>query len=147
MKKNLTKSIRIKAPKEKVWSVLLEDTTYRQWAGAFYPGSYAKTDNWKEDSKVYFLSPEGDGMVSRIAIHKPSEIISFEHIGMIKEGREYFSDPQIKEWQGFKETYQVSQLGEYTQLSIEQDITEEYFDSFSEMWDRALESIKELAEA
>ncbi|KMQ52310.1 ATPase [Chitinispirillum alkaliphilum] len=146
MKKTIKKSIIISASKERVWEVLLGDKTYPQWASAFYPGTYAQTSDWREDSKVYFKTPEEDGMVSRIITHKPSEVISFIYLGSIKNGKEEYSAPEIKEWQGFKETYKVSQSGKFTELSIEQDITEDYFDSFSQMWEEGLARLKELCE-
>jgi uncharacterized protein YndB with AHSA1/START domain len=63
-------SIDINAPKEKVWNVLWDDNSYRKWTSPFAEGSYAKTDNWKEGSKVLFLGPSGDGMVSKVASNK-----------------------------------------------------------------------------
>ncbi|MEI9912589.1 MAG: hypothetical protein WDO71_24880 [Bacteroidota bacterium] len=50
-------SISINAPKEKVWQVLWNDSSYRQWTSAFSEGSYVVTDNWKEGTKILFLSP------------------------------------------------------------------------------------------
>ena len=50
---------------EKVWNVLGNDTTYRQWTSPFGQGSYAETD-WEEGSKVRFLGSDGSGMVSNI---------------------------------------------------------------------------------
>ncbi|NJM79532.1 MAG: hypothetical protein HC854_07840 [Flavobacterium sp.] len=59
--------ISIKATAEKVWQVLWNDLTYRQWTTPFFVGSYAKSD-WKQGSRIYFLSPDGRGMFSRILI-------------------------------------------------------------------------------
>ncbi|HEU4860337.1 MAG TPA: hypothetical protein VFT15_10890 [Chitinophagaceae bacterium] len=56
----------INAPREKVWKVLWDEASYRDWTSVFTEGSYAKTDNWKEGSKVLLLSPDGDGMVRRL---------------------------------------------------------------------------------
>jgi len=36
--------IRIKAPAEKVWSVLWNDETYKKWTRVFCEGSYTITD-------------------------------------------------------------------------------------------------------
>ena len=55
--------IEINAPKEKVWGVLWNEETYKQWTSIFCEGSYAESD-WKEGSKIHFLSPNGDGMNS-----------------------------------------------------------------------------------
>ncbi|MEO5890401.1 MAG: hypothetical protein ABIQ31_09120 [Ferruginibacter sp.] len=48
-------STTIKAPAEKIWSVLWSDKTYRAWTGIFDEGAYAVPD-WKEGSKILFLS-------------------------------------------------------------------------------------------
>ena len=103
--KKLNFSARINAPREKVWNVLWDDATYRAWTRAFAEGSYARTDNWKEGSKVSFLGPTGDGMVSMVAQNKPSEYMSFKHLGELKEGVEDSSSDRSKGWAGAMENY------------------------------------------
>ena len=66
-------SVKIIAPKEKVWSTLWNDTTYRQWTSAFTPGSHAVSD-WNEGSKINFLDGNGSGMFS--IIDSNNELIS-----------------------------------------------------------------------
>lgn len=56
---------RINASRKKVWDVLWNDDTYPKWTAAFMPGSYAESD-WKEGSKILFLDPERNGMLSMI---------------------------------------------------------------------------------
>ncbi len=97
-------SININAPKEKVWKVLWDDATYREWTSAFSEGSYAVTDNWKEGSEVKFLDPKGSGMVSKVAANRPNEFMSFEHLGEVKDGVEDRSSEKIKEWQAQEKT-------------------------------------------
>ena len=89
-------STHINAPKEKVWEILWNLDSYRAWTSAFYEGSYAKTDNWKEGSKVLFLGPTGSGMVSMVAANKPNEYMSFKHLGEVKNGVEDTTSEQIK---------------------------------------------------
>src|SRR6185436_21158798 len=97
--KNLNFSINIKSPKEKVWSVLWDDLTYRKWTSVFSPGSYAVSD-WKEGSKVMFLSPNGEGMFSNIARLIPNELMSFKHLGTVKDGKEQPESEETKKWSG-----------------------------------------------
>ena len=73
--KTLRFTITIHAPKEAVWATLWNDSTYREWTSVFSEGSYADTD-WKEGSKVLFLSGTGEGMYSTIARNKPNECSS-----------------------------------------------------------------------
>jgi len=141
-KQILNLTIDIKAPKEKVWEVLLQDDTYRQWTAVFHPGSYAESD-WKEGSEALFKTPEGDGLISKVILHQPAEVISFEHLGTLKNG---VRSSEAFEWKGFRETYRVSAKGGGTELRIEQDITPEHTGWFTDTWNKALQKVKELAE-
>ena len=40
-------------PKRKIWAVLWDDATYRQWTSLFVKAIYAVSD-WKEGSKIHF---------------------------------------------------------------------------------------------
>lgn len=140
-------SISISAPKEKVWKVLWEDASYRNWTSAFMEGSYAETDNWKEGSKVLFLDGKGNGMVSMVEANKPNEYMSFKHIGIVKDGVEDVSSEQVRGWAGALENYTLRQTNGKTELSVDMDISEEYKKYFTETWPKALDKVKELAEA
>jgi len=139
-------STSIKASKEKVWQTLWDDANYRKWTSAFSEGSYAETDNWKEGTDVKFLDPKGCGMISRVAANRPNEYMSFEHLGEIKEGVEDRTSERIKEWAGAKENYTLKEANGVTTLAIDMDITDEFKDMFTEMWPKALEKVKALAE-
>ena len=138
-------SAKIKAPREKVWNVLWDDTTYRMWTSAFSEGSYAVSD-WKEGSKVLFLSADGNGMYSTVVKSIPNEFISFKHLGEVKNGKEEPLNEETKKWSGSFENYTLKEAGEETELTIEMDIAEDYFDYFNKTFPKALEKIKELAE-
>jgi len=140
----ISRSILIQASAETVWNVLLDDATYRQWTAVFHPGSYAESD-WKEGSKVLFKTPEGDGMVSKVAVSRPYEEISFQHLGVLRNNVEYFGEGST-EWQGF-ETYRLKPIGNATELSIQQDLEEKHIEWFNSTWEKALLKVKELAEA
>jgi uncharacterized protein YndB with AHSA1/START domain len=136
----------INAPKEKVWKVLWGDASYREWTSAFSEGSYAETDNWKQGSEVKFLGPSGGGMISRVAENRPNDYMSFEHLGEIKDGVEDRTSDKVKQWAGAKENYALTEKGGVTELAIDMDMAEEYKDMFNQMWPKALEKVKALAE-
>ena len=138
-------SINIKAPKEKVWSVLWDDATYRMWTSIFSEGSYAETD-WKEGSKALFLTPKGEGMFSKIAKNKPNEFMSFQHLGVIKDGKEQPMDEETKKWSGAMENYTLQEVGDITKLMVDIDVSEDYLDYFNETFPKALEKVKDIAE-
>ncbi|MFI5131790.1 MAG: SRPBCC domain-containing protein [Chitinophagales bacterium] len=144
--KKLNFSANINAPKEKVWNTLWNDTSYRAWTSAFAEGSYAKTDNWKEGSKVLFLGPNGDGMVSMVARNKPNEYMSFKHLGEVKQGIEDTNSEKVNSWAGAMENYTLKEENGKTILLVEMDSTEDFSEYFEKTWPKALEKLKGLAE-
>lgn len=141
-------SIVINAPKEKVWSTMLDDNTYRKWTEAFAPGSYYKGD-WNKGSKILFLAPGENGemgMVSRIKENRLYEYISIEHLGFVQDGKEDTSSEAVKAWAGVLENYTFKEKGGATELLVDMDSNEEYEEMFQDMWPKALQKLKELAE-
>jgi carbon monoxide dehydrogenase subunit G len=135
----------INAPREKVWEILWDDKTYREWTSAFQEGSYAETD-WKKGSKALFLDGKGSGMVSRIEENIPNEYMSIEHLGEIKDGVEDTQGERVQQWAGAHENYTLKNVDGKTELNIDMDITPEFAEMFSEMWPKALAKVKEIAE-
>lgn len=139
-------STSINARREKVWNVLWDDNSYREWTSAFTEGSYAETENWKEGSKVLFLSPDGGGMVSTVASNKKNEFMSFKHLGVVKNGVEDTESESVKGWAGAMENYRLIDEGGKTKLVVDMDITDEFKDYFVKTLPVALEKVKGLSE-
>jgi hypothetical protein len=142
--------IDIKAPKEKVWNTMLEDTTYREWTAPFNEGSYYKGD-WSKGSKILFLGPDPEtgkegGMVSRIAENKKYEFISIEHLGIVKDGVEDTTSEDATKWAPAFENYTFKEKNGTTEVLVDMDINDEYKQMFKEMWPKSLQKLKELAE-
>ena len=137
--------ISINAPKEKVWDVLWNDSSYRAWTSVFAEGSHAETD-WKKGSKVLFLDNKGRGMVSVIAEKIPNEFMSFKHLGEVKDGVEDTSSERVSQWAGALENYSLNTVNGKTELTVDMNITDEFRDYFLNTWPRALDKVKELAE-
>jgi hypothetical protein len=137
----------IQAPKEKLWQVLWDDATYRQWTNVFCEGSYAQTDNWKEGTKVLFLSPGGSGLVSTVAANRPNEFMSFKHLGEVKDGVEDTTSDRVKVWAGSFENYTLKEINGATEILVTIDITDDFKDYFLNIWPKALEALKNIAEA
>ena len=141
-------SINIDAPRERIWRTLWEDETYRQWTSAFSETSYAVTD-WKEGSKVLFLDGDGNGMVSRVAVHRPNEYMSIQHLGEVKNGVEDTTSDSGKEWAGVHEIYTLTEAEDEEEgmtLTVELDLDEQHESMFDIMWPKALHMLKDLAE-
>jgi L-rhamnose mutarotase len=141
----LTFSTTINAPKELVWRTMLEDETYRKWTSVFQEGSYAVTD-WKPGSKALFLAPNGSGMVSRIAEHRPNEFLSLEHVGIVKDGVEDTASDEVRQWAGAHENYTLRENGGLVTLTVDMDTTDEHRKYFEDTWPEALAALKDLSE-
>lgn len=135
----------INAPREKVWNTLWDDATYREWTTAFSEGSRAETD-WQKGSKVLFTDGSGSGMVATIAENIPNEYMSIKHLGMVNNGVEDLDSEDVKKWAGAFENYTLKDADGKTEVIIDMDITDEHKDMFAEMWPRALDKLKEIAE-
>ena len=142
----LSFSIMIHAPKDDIWRTLLGDTTYRRWSNVFEEGSYADTD-WKECSKALFLTPSGNGMVSRIVAHRPKELLTIQHLGIVKNGIEDTEGAEAKGWAGAIENYTLWEANGACILTVEMDVKDEYRSFFQNKWPKALAKVKEIAEA
>ncbi|MDP4219868.1 MAG: SRPBCC domain-containing protein [Bacteroidota bacterium] len=146
MKTKLEFSTSINAPREKVWHILWDDSTYRRWSSAFQDGSYAVSD-WNEGSKIQFLTPEGDGMFSVIERSNAPEFMSFKHLGTIKEGEEQLLDKESQRWEGAHENYLLKEHDDHTILSVSMDTISNYREYFQKTFPKALELIKSLSES
>ena len=136
----------INASKEKVWNILWKHASYRKWTSPFCEGSYAVTDNWKEGSKVLFLSPGGDGMVSKVEANRPNEYMSFLHLGEVKNGVEDTESEKVKQWAGVHENYTLTEEAGVTLLTIDMDMIDEMKEYLLDAWPKALEQVKQLSE-
>ncbi|MBC7777035.1 MAG: VOC family protein [Phycisphaerae bacterium] len=144
--KKLTFSTQINAPKERVWEILWSDSSYPVWTSVFSEGSRAETD-WKEGSKVLFTDGKGSGMVSKIARSIPNEFMSFEHLGELKDGVEDFTSAEAKGWSGALENYTLREKDGGTELVTEMDADDSFCNFVVEVFPKALQKVKELAEA
>lgn len=135
----------INAPREKVWSILWTDETYRAWTSVFSEGSHAVTD-WQKGSKVLFMDGKGSGMVSRIDDLVPNEFMSFQHLGEVRDRVEDTTSERVQQWAGGRENYTLNAVGNTTELIAELDMVAEFKDYFMNTFPLALQKVKELSE-
>ena len=144
--RTIRKAIDVDASPERVWDVLLDDATYRQWTAEFMAGSYAVTD-WQEGSAVRFLDPSGSGMLGHIVASRRPELVDIEFDGLVADGKDDTESDHAREYRGSRETYRLSRTPNGTRLDISADMGEQYYDDMVAAWDRALAKAKALAEA
>ena len=135
----------IDAPRERVWDILWSDATYREWTSVFSEGSRAESD-WNEGSKILFLDGKGSGMVSKIAVKRPPEFMSFKHLGEVHNGVEDLDSERVSKWSGSMENYTLKNVNGKTELTVEMDMTDDFKDYFLETWPRALEKLRSIVE-
>ena len=133
----------ILAGREKVWDTLWSIDSYRNWTTAFTEGSDVQTDNWQEGSKVLFLDGKGNGIASRVAANQPATFMSFQHLGVVKNGVE---DNTVTDWSGAHENYTLANDGDGTLLTVEMDSVPELKAYLEKTWPLAMQKIKQLAE-
>lgn len=143
--KRLEFKITINTPADKVWHSLWDEENYKNWTSAFCEGSFVITD-FKEGSKAHFLSPNGEGMFSKVSINKPFEVMSFNHIGVIKNFEEQPLDDETKSWSGCEEKYQLEETNGQTTLTAWVDVIDKYIDYFNDSFPKGLQKVKEIAE-
>lgn len=137
----------INAPKARVWEVLWGKDTYPAWTSAFAEGSNVETDGWKKGSKVLFTDGKGSGMVAIIEDNRPSDFMSFRHIGMLQDGKEDTESEKVKEWAGAHEDYSLSEDNGKTKLTVSIDLSKEWLEYFQKTWPVALEKVRTMAES
>ncbi len=142
----------IKAPVNKVATIMLGEDTYKEWTAEFNPTSRYK-GSWQKGSKILFIGTDKDGneegMVSRIKEYLPNKFVSIEHLGMVHKGEEITTGKVVEGWAGALENYSFAETKTKTgtKLWVTLDSNEEYKDYFSEAWPRALKKLKQICEA
>lgn len=140
----MTFTIEINASKEKVWSTLWEDETFRDWAGLIDPGTYMRGE-LKEGNEVEYISAEnGYGVTSLV-----KELIANEYLLLFHQADTQGSGEQTrdKQWTGGKESYALSENDGITKLTTIFDVPPELEAYFNDAYPKALERVKELAES
>lgn len=143
-------NIEINAPREAVWDAIVNDAKYRLWTSAFQEGSYFE-GGWNKGDIIRFIAinkdGEKEGMVSQIEESIYPEFISIKHLGYIFKGVDDTTSDAIRSWAPAYENYTLEELGEgKTLFTVEQDVTEEYYTMFLELWPNALRNLKEVSE-
>lgn len=135
-------SIDIEAPRKRVWEVLWDDKTLRDWAGIVDPGTYMLGE-LKEGNEVQFISAEGYGVTSLVAKLIPNVYVLFKHRADTKDRGSNKRDDQ---WTGGSESYTLTEDGSITTLVMVFDVPPELEQVMSVSYPKALSKVKELAE-
>lgn len=136
-------SVEIRASKDKVWKVLWEDVTFRDWASIIDEGTYIK-GAIEEGNEIEFISSvNGYGVTSLVEVLKPNEYVLFRHRVDTKESG---VQEREKEWAGLEESYTLTEEEGATTLRVVTEVPEEQEETFNIRLPKALKRIKELTE-
>ncbi|MFL9843847.1 SRPBCC family protein [Flavobacterium rhizosphaerae] len=143
--KTIKTEIKINAPRERVWEVLIKDEYTQQWYTEFCEGSKAET-TWEEGSAAIFTDSNGNGMVTTIAVNRPTEELIIQYEGLMINGKPDYDSPQAKEVKKGYESYLLDEKNGITTLRTAAAMSEEFFEMTGDAWERAKDKIKQLAE-
>lgn len=142
--------ITIAAGAEKVFRTMIDEKQYAAWTAVFNPTSHFK-GSWAKGSKILFLGTDKKGkvggMVSRIKENIPNQFISIEHNGIVQDGKEIITGPEVEGWAGSLENYTFTEAKGKTVVAVDMDSNAEYKSYFEETWPSALKKLKELCES
>jgi hypothetical protein len=146
LKKTLTWSVSIRAPRSVVWDQMLGAESYKRWTSAFTEGSYYE-GAWEEGRKIRFLGPNGDGMVAEIAESRTPEFVSIRHLGEIAGGVEDTTSDKVRAWAPAYENYTFADSADGTTVTVTLDCVPEYEAYMNETFPKALDKLKQISEA
>ena len=141
--KEIQFSVEISAPKERVWTTLWDDITFRDWANIIDEGTYMN-GLMKEGNEIQFISSvNGYGVTSLIEKLNPNEFVLLRHCAdTIESGQQ----EREKEWTGGTESYSLTEKNGITTLIIKFDVPQELEETFNITFPKVMERIRTLAE-
>lgn len=141
--------ISINVSPDDVFKTMLDKKQYAVWTAVFNPDSHF-IGSWEKGSKILFLGSDKDenmgGMVSRIKENIPNKFVSIEHLGLVQNGKEIMSGPEIEGWAGALENYTFKADNDKTLLSVDVDVNQEFKSFFLKIFPKALKKLKRICE-
>lgn len=139
--KTIKKILDVKCSDKFIWDVLTTPSMFERWGSAFN-----KTATFKGkialNETVIFLDGEGMGMETKISHFIPYKSLTYSFINEI--GGSLPVEETIFKQQ--YERYTIDAFNEYTRLTVELYVIDEYFEGMDAMWNDAIVKIKMLCE-
>lgn len=137
--------IDIRAPRASVWRTMLYSPGYEAWTAQFCPGSRCE-GAWDTGATIRFLTPNGDGMVARIAEHRPQAFVSIRHLGLIHHGVDDTTSEAAKAWAPCHENDTFLDGPDGTRVEVDVDVFGDHGTWMADTWPKALQALKALCE-
>jgi hypothetical protein len=145
MMEHLRFSVCIDASPEKIWRILWSPDTYTEWTKFFAEGSKIQSD-WTVGGRTLFMDSNGDGLIATILVYLPNCSVIFQYQGLLQDGVEDLTSPEVQQWQGLLEQYSLEEVDGKTILSVELETTEDYKYMMEQAFEQGLQRVRELAE-
>jgi uncharacterized protein YndB with AHSA1/START domain len=101
----------IDADIDRVYQCMLDNPYYKDWTSVFNADSRFE-GSWSKGSKILFLGTDKEGnmggMVGRIRENIPGTFVSIEYTGILVNGEEKYTGPEVDQWAGGLENYSFS---------------------------------------
>lgn len=136
-------TIEIHAPRERVWSTLWDDATFRQWANIIDEGTYMVGELVEGQEVQYISAANGYGVTSLVEKLVAPEYLLLRHSA---DTQDTGKRERAKEWTGGEESYRLAEQGGATTLTVAFDVPTELLDYFQVTYPKALAMVKTLAE-
>lgn len=141
-----TYTIDINATPKQVWHHMLSDAGYRDWTTPFCVGSHYQ-GSWEQGATIRFLTPSGQGMVSRINENRLYEFVSIQHLGMVQDGKDDTTSAMVKAWGEVFENYTFTPTATGTRVTASlSHLPEAWADFMNATWPKALARLKARSE-
>ena len=142
--------ININASAKIVFETMLDKKQFPVWTSEFNPELHF-IGSWEKDCEIIFLGNDKDGnmggMLSRVKENIPNKFISIEHLGLVQNGEEITSGPEVEGWVGAMENYTFKEENGKTLVSVDVDVNQEFKSYFLKTWPKALKKLKTICEA
>lgn len=141
--------IDIAATPERVWQTITGEDTYCQWTRVWAESSRF-IGKWTQAAEIDFVDASGAGTRARLDIFDHPHAISFTHIAMLGPDRTPDTTSDLAQlWIGGTESFQLTANPAGTHLLVQIRVHEQLIpeDHEDDSWPKALDAIKQLAEA
>lgn len=146
--KKLAYSVKIKKPRDFVFTKITDKSVYPGWAKAWGEGMTYEGE-WKEGGHISFFDQTQGGTKVIIEELVPNELIKAKHVAMVNpQNIEVgLTDDMMRKWVGSEETYYFKKESDAeTTLEVVM-MTDEVFEEMMGAWPKALQLFKEICEA
>lgn len=143
--RQIVRSVILPVPAEQAWHLVLDHENYREWTAAFTQGSDYQGE-FVQGGRIRFTAPGGDGIISMVHVYAPSRCIAFRHLGWLQNGIEDYDSPAMQSWKNAREEYLFTPVAGGTRFDLYCDTSEAEHDTMSNMWDKALATLADMAQ-